>query len=214
MNWKKWTNKLKNLFIALDIDNAKQKKALLLYYGGDRLSDIYNTLGDTAETYVAAKTLLDGYFEPNKNLTYEVYNFKKLYQNEDEPINSYVSRLRETDNRCDFHDIAREIKDQIVLHGKSEKLRRKALGDDLTLTIILECARAQELAEIQASDIEQSNGIKQLGYGKYSRKFRNRLNNSNTSAAKNNVIMNGLTDVKSVLNVVGFGLMEKLKIVR
>ena len=62
----------------------------------------------------------------------------------------------------------------------------------LSLTRLLECARAQESAEIQASDIEQSqsNGVKQLRYGKYSRKSRNRSNNSITSAAKNNGISN------------------------
>ena len=92
INWKKWTVKLENLFVALNIENPTRKKAVLLYYDRDRLSDIYTTLGDTAETNVAAKEVLDQYFEHKKNLTYEVYKFRKLLQNEDESINSYISR--------------------------------------------------------------------------------------------------------------------------
>ena len=155
-NWKKWVKKLENLFVALKVQDEPQKKALLLYYAGDRVGDIYETLNDTSETFVAAKEILNTYFEPKKNLTYEVYSFRKLYQHEDEPINAFVSRLRESANRCDFNDVNREIKDQVVLNCKSDKLRRKALSEDLALDRLLDMARAHELAEKQANEIEKS----------------------------------------------------------
>ena len=116
-NWKKWIKKLEYLFVAMDVDESPRKKALLLYYAGDRVVDIYETLNDTSDTYEAAKGLLDTYFEPKKNLTYEVYSFRQLCQLDGEPINSFVSRLREAANRCEFANIDREIKDQIVLHS-------------------------------------------------------------------------------------------------
>ena len=44
IQWQKWAERLENLFIALDIDNAIRQKALLLHYGGPKLTDIYHTL--------------------------------------------------------------------------------------------------------------------------------------------------------------------------
>ncbi len=44
IQWKKWVQQLKNLFVALDIKDKVRQKALLLYYGGAKLADIYSTL--------------------------------------------------------------------------------------------------------------------------------------------------------------------------
>ena len=48
--WKKWTTRLENLFLALDIQSEERRKALLLYYGGEELSDIFNTLAEATES--------------------------------------------------------------------------------------------------------------------------------------------------------------------
>lgn len=60
--WIKWTTRLENLFVALDINTDKWQNALLLHYAGTQASDIYYTLGDTEETYDAAKNKLSVYF--------------------------------------------------------------------------------------------------------------------------------------------------------
>jgi hypothetical protein len=79
ITWKKWISRLENLFVALDIKDEHRKKALLLFYGGEDLSDIFSTLAEESdETYKLAKVKLDAYFEPKVNLTYEAYHFRKL----------------------------------------------------------------------------------------------------------------------------------------
>ena len=57
-------------------------------------------------------------------------------------------------DRCDFREKEREIKDQVVFRCKSDRLRRKALREDLTLTQLLEAARAMEMSEKQAKAME------------------------------------------------------------
>ena len=48
ISWKKWLTNLENLFVALDIKDEKRQKALLLYYAGNDVSDIFNTVaGET-----------------------------------------------------------------------------------------------------------------------------------------------------------------------
>ena len=47
ISWKKWLSRLENLFVGFATAEAKRRKSLLLYYGGDRLNKIYATLTDT-----------------------------------------------------------------------------------------------------------------------------------------------------------------------
>ena len=44
LQWKKWTTRLENLFVALAIEDKKRQNALLLHYGGSQLCDIFYTL--------------------------------------------------------------------------------------------------------------------------------------------------------------------------
>ena len=164
LQWKKWTTRLENLFIALAIDDKKRQKALLLHYGGSQLCDIYYTLATEEDTeYEHVKAKLDAYFEPKINITFETYNFRQLAQAEDEAIDKFVTRLRETASRCQFHDNAREIKDQVVQKCTSDRLRRKALREDPSLDNLLKAARAMELADYQATAMEGEPGVLKVG---------------------------------------------------
>ena len=69
--WNKWTQRLENLFLALDISDATRKKALLLYYAGERTFDIYENLPDLSaqeaanrDVYEQCKLQLTKYFKP------------------------------------------------------------------------------------------------------------------------------------------------------
>ena len=105
LEWEKWTARLENLFEALEITDNNRKRALMLFYAGTEVHEIYKTLAPTApEEYDAAKGRLTSHFEPSRNETYEVYNFRSLSQNEDEPIDKYVVRRKEAAGRCGFTD--------------------------------------------------------------------------------------------------------------
>ena len=153
--------------MALD---ENRKKALLLHYGGEQLSDIFATIAEEEDvTYKLARVKLDAYFEPKVNLTYETYNFRMLAQQEGESIDKFVTRLRESAARCQFHDTSREIKDQIVQKCTSERLRRKALREDPSLEALLRGARAMELSNAQAAIMEDEANMNRIRKpGKYS----------------------------------------------
>ena len=161
IQWKKWVQRLENLFVALDVKDKVRQKALLLYYGGAKLADIYYTLAsEDDKEYQQVKGKLDAHFEPKVNLTFETYNFRQLSQEEDESIDKFVTRLREVANRCDFQSIDREIKDQIVQKCFSDRLRRKALREDLSLANLVNAARAMEIADVQAKAMENPSILK------------------------------------------------------
>ena len=72
-------------------------------------------------------------------------------------MSAYHSRLRQLATTCEFADLDKEIKSQIIFSCSSQRLRRKALRDTtLTLETRLNEARALEISETQAKDIESS----------------------------------------------------------
>ncbi len=85
-----------------------------------------------------------------------------------------MTRLREVANRCDFKSIDREIKDQIVQKCFSDRLRRKALREDLSLANLVNAARAMEIADVQAKAMENPSILKK----------KNTLKNKNTLKTK------------------------------
>ena len=102
--WENWIENLENFFLATDITDIKRKKALLLYVGGEELRKIYKTLGDTGTDYASAKSKLEAYFKPKSNITFERHIFFTTLPLENESTSSYVTRLKEKANRCDFNN--------------------------------------------------------------------------------------------------------------
>ncbi len=87
IQWKKWVQRLENLFVALDIKDKVRQKALLLYYGGAKLADIYYTLAsEDDKEYQQVKGKLDAHFEPKVNLTFETYNFHNYLRKSTNPL--------------------------------------------------------------------------------------------------------------------------------
>ncbi|KAL5018211.1 hypothetical protein ScPMuIL_003933 [Solemya velum] len=166
VRWKRWKERLDNLLVALDIKDVARKKALLLHYAGDEVHDIFSTLtlapivavnDAPPNVYTQATTALEKYFIPKRNKEYDVYQFRQAKQKVGENVTTYNTRLRKLAEYCEFADIEAEIKSQIVQSCSSARLRRRALRDgDMTLENLLTLARAFELSDQQAQDIEGS----------------------------------------------------------
>jgi len=151
--WEKWLKRFGNFIVTLNVTNGTRKRAMLLYYGGEDLSDIFETLPDHGDDddYEKAVEALNMYFKPKKNVEYEVFQFRQASQNSSESLDSFYTRLRQLAATCDFHNMDREIKGQIILSCRSSRVRRKALRDaDLTLKDILDFGRSMMTADLQA----------------------------------------------------------------
>ena len=66
IRWKKWMDKLENLFVDLDINNDKKQKATLLHYAGDEVFDISPSFTDQQKGIGATTTTEDGSTTPNE----------------------------------------------------------------------------------------------------------------------------------------------------
>ena len=93
VQWKRWTNRLENLFLSIEISDEKRKRALLLHYCCEELMLLCESLlAETDETYKLAKVKLDTYFEPKINKAFETYVFRSMIQEEETVDQFYTVR--------------------------------------------------------------------------------------------------------------------------
>ena len=115
IRWKKYVLRFKNMLKAYKLDDKDQQKALLLHHAGAEIFEIFTTLpGNDSADFDATLVLLDTYFCPKKSEEYEVHKFRKAKQLEEETIDVFHTRLRKLAVNCEFNDVDREIKHQIV----------------------------------------------------------------------------------------------------
>ena len=173
MRWKRWLDRFENLIIALNVTDNARKKALLLHMAGEAVYEIYDGLVVAAvaqdadpevdNVYLNTKQALDNHFNPKRNAEFEIFNFRKAQQQQDETVDAYHARLRSLARYCEFVNTDAEIKSHIIQTCSSSRLRRRTLSEPaLTLQQLLDIARSMEAAERQVQCIEgnkQSNNI-------------------------------------------------------
>ena len=133
-------------------------RALLLYLGGKELQKIHRTLNDESDTYEKAKELLDSYFKPKANVTFERNKFYNLHQMENETISAFVTRLKDASRKCDFENYSQEsaIVDSVICKCVSNRFRRRLLREPkLDSKTLLEISFTTESAEQQATEMEK-----------------------------------------------------------
>ena len=92
-----------------------------------------------------------------ENILYERHIFRKASQRSDETIDQFCTRLRHLATTCEFDDADDEIKTQIVESCRSSRLRRKAFRDDPKLDDLIKYARALEISDHHAEEMEKQH---------------------------------------------------------
>ena len=109
------------------------------------------------DEYELTTLTLNAYFKPCTNTDYDVF----LYRQEKQAT-SYV-RLRRQAEKCEFHDLERELRSQIIQGCASNELREKAMEAKLTLQQILDKGRAKERNKRQAREMGGTQPITTTG---------------------------------------------------
>jgi len=130
------------------------------------VQDIFDTLtvADVDahnDEYTVTLEALDQYFQPKVNVPYERHLFRQLRQESHESVSQFATRLSKQAEYCDFAERKEEyIRDQIIENCKSVATRKAFLEKhDLSLTQLLDIARAKEAAEQQTNVMEANPPI-------------------------------------------------------
>ena len=134
--------------IELEKKSDSIQTATMLHCLGPSVQRIYETLPDKKDTFKEAEKALEQYFAPKRNVVAERYKFRSRKQNSDEPIDAYLSSLRELTKACEFGEFEDEmIRDQIVEKCHSTNWKERLLAQDsLDLAKTIRIARSNEHA--------------------------------------------------------------------
>ena len=164
--WKKWKLSFELFVVGKGVQDAAQKKALLLHCGGPQMQDVFYTFPEAREpgegetVYTVAMEQVDQNFMPQGDVHYERHLFRTMAQLPTESIDQFITRLRERAEYCEFGDAKDvNIRDQVIEKCMSSHLRRKLLekGRGLTVEQLQNTARSMEASDRQAGAIENPN---------------------------------------------------------
>ena len=148
-----WRTRINSIYIysqAIELEKKSNsiQTATMLHCLGPSVQRIYETLPDKKDTFKEAEKAFEQYFAPKRNVVAERYKFRRRKQNSDEPIDAYLSSLRELAKACEFGEFEDEkLRDQIVGKCHSTNLKERLLAQgssDLAKTIRI--ARSNEHA--------------------------------------------------------------------
>ena len=161
IRWQKWLRNFNFAMTGFNITSQKRKRALLLFYGGTELQDLFETLPNTGNDndYDAAVSALNDNIIPKTNKQYETIIFQQCMQATDETINQYLCRLRQQASLCKFTNPDKEIAIQLIKGCTSDNLKQKAMQHELTLDKLLEIAQAQELTRERQKNLNMVNMV-------------------------------------------------------
>ncbi len=98
----------------MNIQEDKQKRALLLYQAGQDTQEVFETLPDIGDDYNTALAKLNEYFSPKKNVDSKIFQFRQAIQESGETTDHYATQLRKLAATYEFHNVDKEIKSAII----------------------------------------------------------------------------------------------------
>ena len=157
LRWKKYIKRFKSLCSAVGVVDDGQQVAMLVTYIGDEMYDIYeNIITAATPAFNDVVTAFETHFAPTVNPAYETYVFRQIRQNPEESIHQFYIRLKEQGQKCDFHNLEHEIKQQIELTTNNNKLRRYSFQHQTkTLQELLTTGKSFEDMKIYTETVEK-----------------------------------------------------------
>ena len=157
--WKHWSSAFEIYSIASDLqrkDDLQFREPRCCIALALQCTHFQHTPWRTQMSLEEAKTALNGYFAPKRNVVAERYKFRSRAQKAHGSFDAYLMSLRELVKSCDFGTLEEEIRDQIVEQCSSQTLKQKLLQqEDLDLAKTMRIARNAETAVQEAQLLSQ-----------------------------------------------------------
>jgi hypothetical protein len=131
-NFRKFKSRWENYAILTRLAEEKEEYqvALLEYVVGAECTKIIDAASLTEKTTQKVLEVLEKYCVGDTNVIHERYVFNTRNQLTDEDFDTYLTRLRELANRCNYGTYKDElIRDRIVWGVKSDDVRHKLIAE-------------------------------------------------------------------------------------
>ena len=158
----KYAERFKNNHLkAYNITDKAQQRSLFLDSICEATLDIFEQLSSTGTDLDGAVNALRDKFKESQNRLYNIHKFRCIKQGKDETWDLFISKLRAEGEHCDFPAgwLDTEMLMAMIESGKSKRVRRKLLQDQLTLAEALKYARGLESADQHATKPQRTSPL-------------------------------------------------------
>lgn len=154
-SWLKWKQQFEIYYLACELDKKPKatQVAILLHAAGPEAQEIAATFSwgasEDKENYKQMLEKFTSYCEPRKNVVFERYEFWNRDQKESEPVDTWVTDLRNKATKCEFGDQTTDLlRDKIVFGVRDISLKERLLREPkLSLDKALDICRAVEISK-------------------------------------------------------------------
>ncbi|CAB3990219.1 Hypothetical predicted protein [Paramuricea clavata] len=189
--WTRWIRRFERFRIAPELDKKEEAKQVnaLIYTMGDEADDIITSFGlseQEIKSYETVRDKFENHYIAKRNVIFERAKFNVRIQDENEPVESFITDLHCLAKYCEFGVLKVQlIRDRIVVGLRNKKLSEKLqLVPDLTLAKAMAQARQSEEIKEQQNIIhgQKSTGSSEHNIDNIS---KNRKQPSRDSREKN-----------------------------
>lgn len=208
--WKKWMRSFDYFIVASGIENPERKCALLLNFAGEKVQELFATLpectksgelsqGPLSSKYVLPRTAFDqaveklnSFFSTKKNITYERFMLRQIFQKSGESVDNFSIRLRVQAERCDFGDGLETSIKEVLISNCNETLRKDLMKltvmKDVDLESLVKAAKGIEAVNKQSKTLKSASkpqgqftldDVNRIGMNERSIQFKQQSSNSN-----------------------------------
>ena len=162
-DWVQYSERLEHYFVANTITEDKKKVAILVtVIGGKAYALLQNVLAPAKpadKSFDSLVKIMKDHLKPKPLVIAEKFKFHRRNQREGETVGQYLAELRKLTEQCNFREYLEEaLRDRLVCGLRSEVIQRRLLAkEDLTLQEAFEIAYSMEMADCQASELQESS---------------------------------------------------------
>ncbi|XP_059046435.1 uncharacterized protein K02A2.6-like [Achroia grisella] len=181
VNWNLWLQQWDWYATATNMHKKKPEVQVAVFMTsiGPEAAVIFNTFGLTQSQSTCLKTIkgkFTAYFTPKVNETYERYMFNLIVQRENQPVDEFITNLKNKIKNCGYGNIEESIiRDRIVMGIKSDSTREKLLAEsDLTLQKTIDICHSAEQVKMQVNSMKQAVIVEAVTWNKNKTKLANK----------------------------------------
>ncbi|UYV79219.1 hypothetical protein LAZ67_17001575 [Cordylochernes scorpioides] len=176
--WPKWRKRFERYLVVSGMKKKEEaeKIDLFMYLMDNRADDIFRTFKfekeEEATKIDSVLKAFDSHFCVRKNIIYERAKFNLRIQEDQEPVDEFITSLYKLADSCEFEGLHEQlIRDRIVVGVRDKALsERMQLDSELTLEKAVKMVRQQEAVRQQQVDLQRTTTSQKVNQVKFNSK--------------------------------------------
>ena len=159
-DWRSYTERLQNYFIANDIKNEAKQHAILLSVCGPRTYKLIHSLLSPQEpkdvSFADIVKQMTDHYQPKPSIIVQHFKFHSRSCKQRESVATYIAELKRLAEDCEFGEFLEQmLRDRIVCGINDPRIQRSLLAErELTYKSAFELAQSMETADQNTNDLQ------------------------------------------------------------